>query len=82
MEENYEEQENTEINQNQETQENEQEEVSKIDLMNCPSCGENKKIKIESLRRTEGNKVKSFELLVCVQCGTIYTDPKKLFDSI
>jgi uncharacterized Zn finger protein len=50
--------------------------------MNCPSCGENKKIKIESLRRTEGNKVKSFELLVCVQCGTIYTDPEKLFDSI
>jgi uncharacterized Zn finger protein len=50
--------------------------------MNCPSCGENKKIKIQSLRRIDGNKVKPLDILVCVQCGTMYTDPEKLFDSI
>ena len=74
--ENYEEQESPEINENQ------PEEISVEDSMNCPACGGDEKIKIQSLRRTEGNKVKSFELLVCVQCGTIYTNPEKLFDSI
>jgi len=67
---------------NQETQENEQEEVLKIDLMNCPPCRENNKIKIQSVRRIDGNKVKPLDILVCIQCGTMYTDPEKLFDSI
>jgi DNA-directed RNA polymerase subunit M/transcription elongation factor TFIIS len=58
------------------------EEISVEDSMNCPSCGENEKIKIQSLRRTEGNKVKPLDLLVCKNCGSIYTNPNELFDSL
>jgi len=74
--ENYEEQENPQMNENQ------PEEISAEDSMNCPSCGENGKIKIQSLRRTEGNKVKPLDLLVCKNCGSVYTNPNELFDSL
>lgn len=74
--ENYEEQENQQMNEGQ------PEEISVEDSMNCPACGENEKIKIQSLRRTEGNKVKPLDLLVCKNCGSIYTNPNELFDSL
>lgn len=74
--ENYEEQENPQMNENQ------PEEISVEDSMNCPACGENGKIKIQSLRRTEGNKVKPLDLLVCKNCGSVYTNQNELFDSL
>ena len=74
--ENYEEQESPEINENQ------PEEILEEETMNCPTCGKDEKIKIETLRRVEGNKVKPLEILVCKTCGSIYTNPNKLFDSL
>jgi uncharacterized Zn finger protein len=74
--ENYEEQENPQMNENQ------PEEISVEDSMNCPACGTDEKIKIQSLRRTEGNKVKPLDLLVCKNCGSVYTNPNELFDSL
>ena len=62
--------------------ENKFDEISEEVIFECSSCGSSENVKIETLRKTEALKVKNFEIFVCVKCGNIYTDPKKLFENL
>lgn len=56
------------------------EEISKTDSIECPNCQYTGKAVFETMRRTEGNKVKPFEIMACKNCGTIFCDVDTLED--
>jgi hypothetical protein len=57
-------------------------EITKNDLIECPNCKSLNKVVFETLRVTGTNKVKSTEVMGCMDCGTIFSDVNKLKDII
>jgi uncharacterized Zn finger protein len=65
---------------NEELNQEQPEEISKTDSIECPNCQYTGKAVFETVRKTEANKVKPFEIMVCKNCGTIFCDVDTLED--
>lgn len=44
----------------------------------CPSCKNTESVKFDTLRKTGSNKVKTMELNLCKNCGTVYYNLENL----